>query len=393
MNYYEDLRRDIVLYVHWPFCISKCPYCDFNSHVEKNVDHIFWKSAFLNNLDYEFERLPDAKLKAIFFGGGTPSLMEPDLIQSIISKAKRSWKHESEIEITIEANPSSLNSDLMKQFKDAGINRFSIGVQSFNDKELSFLGRNHSSSNAKEAMFKAKEVFNRISIDLIYALPDHNTQVWYNQLTRAFDVINQIECNHISCYQLTIEENTPFKVDFDKGVFKLPNDDISSELYTLTNEIITSNGMRQYEVSNYARYNENCEHNLHIWRGGSYVGIGPGAHGRIFRDNQFYATFKPKSPRAWVNKVSENNFFFAKDYLITAKIRAQEILILALRLSEGINLNNLCQISGAPINEIVDIKKLNELRDSGLVDFYNNNLSITPTGLLVLNYILSQIII
>ncbi len=393
MNYYEYLQTDIVLYVHWPFCISKCPYCDFNSHVEKNVDHVFWKSAFLNNLDYEFKRLPGAKLKAIFFGGGTPSLMKPDLVQSIIKKAKKNWKHEIEVEVTMEANPSSLTSDKMKEFKDAGVNRFSIGVQSFDDKELVFLGRNHSSGNAKEAMFKAKEVFNRISIDLIYSLPGHNTEVWYKQLTKAFKILNQIECNHISCYQLTIEENTPFKVDFDKGVFKLPDDDISSELYTLTNEIVTSNGMKQYEVSNYSRHNDYCNHNLHIWRGGSYVGIGPGAHGRILKENQYYATFKPKSPRTWVNKINENNFFFAKDSLIPSKIRAQEILILAMRLCEGIDLNNLCQISNATIDEIIDMKKLGYLSDIGLVDLNNNNLRITKKGVLVLNSILSQIII
>ncbi len=390
---FEDFKNEIVLYVHWPFCISKCPYCDFNSHVEKNIDYTFWKNAFLSNLDYEFQRLPGVKLKAIFFGGGTPSIMKPELIKSIIRRAKNNWVHESEMEVTMEANPSSLCSNVMRQFKDAGVNRFSIGVQSFDDKELTFLGRNHSSIDAKEVIFKAREIFNRISIDLIYSLPNHNKKSWNKKLLNAFELLNQIECNHLSCYQLTIEDNTPFKIDYDKGVFKLPDDDLSSELYTLTNEVITLHGMEQYEVSNYSRYKDYCNHNLHIWRGGSYVGIGPGAHGRILKNKQYYATFKPKSPRAWVNKFNENNFFYSKDYLIPSKIRAQEILILGMRLNEGVNLNNLCEVSETQISKIINMKKVNELKDNGYVNLNDNNLHITSKGLLVLNNIISQIVI
>ena len=369
MNFFNDYDNEIALYVHWPFCLSKCPYCDFNSHVMDNVDNSFWENALLKNLDYEIKRLPNAKLKSIFFGGGTPSLMNPSTVQSIIRKAKNAWGINEQIEITLEANPSSSSKRKFQEFKNAGINRISIGVQSFDDAELNFLGRNHSSSTAKNTILEASKIFKNLSIDLIYALPCHTNKSWGNNLTEILNFINDTECKHMSCYQLTIENNTPFKIEHEQGRLVLPKDQLASELYQLTNTILAKNGMHAYEISNYANNRNLCNHNLHIWNGGNYIGIGPGAHGRIIKNRKFYGTFKPKSPSQWLNKLENADFFFSKDEIIPSYLRAQEILMLGLRLLHGINLQNIEDITGEKINEIINLKKIEYLVEDKYISF------------------------
>jgi len=309
--------RPFGLYIHWPFCRAKCPYCDFNSHVVEHVDHGQWRDALLRELAYEAARTPGQKLQSIFFGGGTPSLMHSETAAAVIAEAKSAWPSEDEIEITLEANPGTVDAERFEAFRAAGINRLSLGVQSFDDAQLKFLGRRHSADEAKRAIALAGETFERLSFDLIYARPGQSADMWREELNAALDVLDNAGGAHLSCYQLTIETNTPFENAYARGDFTLPDEEGGSDLYDLTQDILGDAGLPAYEISNHARPGDACRHNVHVWQGGAYAGIGPGAHGRVIVDGQAHATQRHKPPAKWLKQVGEHGHGGQRDDIVS----------------------------------------------------------------------------
>ena len=284
------------LYVHWPFCQSKCPYCDFNSHVRAEIDQSRWAKALTEEIAYFAANTDGRPLETIFFGGGTPSLMEPVVIASVIDAARREWGFSNDIEITMEANPSSVEAERFAGYAASGVNRVSLGVQSLNDDALKFLGRQHSAADALKAIKIASETFNRWSLDLIYALPEQSQLAWENELYQALS----FGSSHLSAYQLTIEPGTAFHGAHARGLFQIPEDDFAGQLFEATQSILSSAGLLNYEISNHAYPGQEARHNLIYWRGGSWVGVGPGAHGRLGVNGHRTAFRQVKTPEAWI---------------------------------------------------------------------------------------------
>lgn len=383
---------DLALYVHWPFCVSKCPYCDFNSHVVDHVDHDVWRDALLQELAFEAARNPDARLQSIFFGGGTPSLMDASTTKAIIDAAKTHWTPIDDLEITLEANPGTVDLERFSAFHDAGVNRLSLGVQSLDDEQLNFLGRQHTAAGARAAVKEAGQTFDRLSFDLIYARPDQTAAQWEKELSDALELLSSANGGHLSCYQLTVEEHTPFKTDHDQGAFILPNEDGGSDLFDLTQEILRAAGLPAYEISNHAKEDDACRHNVHVWQGGPYVGIGPGAHGRIRQGETMHATQRLKPPTQWLKRVARDGYGSQSETALTPKQRGEELVMLSMRLTEGLDLSRLEDLTGLPRHDIVSQENLATLEIEGLINITSDRVQTTSRGRLVLNGIVQAVL-
>ena len=371
----------LALYVHWPFCVSKCPYCDFNSHVRASIDHDAWREALLADLAYEASLLPGRQLTSIFFGGGTPSLMEPATVEALIAAATSHWLATDKIEITLEANPNSVEADRFTDLARAGVNRLSLGLQSFDDQALRFLGRAHSAREGFRALEIAQRNFRRVSFDLIYALPGDTEDSWSAMLAQALS----LGTSHLSLYQLTIEPGTRFASMVAKHQFEPLDPDSSAALYELTGEMTSAAGMPAYEISNYARLGEQSRHNLTYWRYGDYAGIGPGAHGRRLG----MRTVRHKKPENFLSGVSRNGHGIAEEAFLSAVESADEALVMGLRLAEGIDAAAIADRFGHPA--IVDWARVDRLVASGHLTREGPRIALTAHGRLLLDHILGEI--
>ncbi len=368
------------LYVHWPFCLSKCPYCDFNSHVAGMVDQPRWRAALLRELDHAAALLPGRRLDSIFFGGGTPSLMPPATAAAVIERALAHWPGKNDIEITMEANPTSVEAGRLAEFRAAGVNRLSLGVQALDDAALRFLGRGHSSAEAIAALAAARRNFERFSFDLIYARPGQGVSDWRRELNGAVALAG----GHLSVYQLTIEPGTAFHPRHQRREFVLPDGDLAADLYDATQDILERAGLPAYEVSNHAAAGQECRHNLVYWRSGEWVGIGPGAHGRIGRAAGRLATRRHRAPETWLAAVERDGHGDAETVLLSDEERQEETLMMGLRLVEGIDLAELAR----PL----DPRRLAVLRASGDLAEDPGRLRATLQGRRRLNAVLGHLL-
>ncbi|WP_374405677.1 radical SAM family heme chaperone HemW [Pelagerythrobacter sp.] len=372
------------LYIHWPFCLKKCPYCDFNSHVRASVDHAAWQAALVADMRHEAALAGGAPLESIFFGGGTPSLMPPDLVGELLAEAERLWGFASDIEITLEANPSSVEAAAFAGLAAAGINRVSLGLQALDDATLRFLGRLHDVNQGLAALDVAQRRFARVSFDLIYAQPGQTEAEWDAELTRALG----FGTGHLSLYQLTIEPNTRFATDVRRGVFAPLDDDPSAELFELTRALTARAGLPAYEVSNHARPGQESRHNLAYWRYRDYCGIGPGAHGR--RGDR--ATQRHRKPENWLAAVEGHGHGIREDTPLTPATRASEALLMGLRLAEGISLSNIATRFGFDPAHLVDPHALDMLMRLGFVERNDDRLTVTTRGMPVLDAVLGELV-
>ncbi|HTK12350.1 MAG TPA: radical SAM family heme chaperone HemW [Xanthobacteraceae bacterium] len=354
------------VYVHWPFCLSKCPYCDFNSHVRHApVDEARYVRAFAAEIAATAQRVPDRTVSSIFFGGGTPSLMQPQSIAGILDAIARHWSVDPQVEVTLEANPTSVEATRFAGYRRAGVNRVSLGVQALDDASLKSLGRLHTAQEALDAVAIARNTFGRFSFDLIYARPQQTPQDWAAELRRALAE----GAEHQSLYQLTIEADTPFAALYAAGKIATPDEDTARALFDVTREVCEAHGLPPYEVSNHARQGAECRHNLVYWRGHEYAGIGPGAHGRLDIGSRRYATATEKRPEAWLMRVEADGNGLITDEALTAEERADEFLLMGLRLAEGIDPARYEAIAGRAL----DSGRIAVLASEGVVD-------ITPMG-------------
>jgi len=372
------------LYLHWPFCQAKCPYFDFNSHVSANIDQARWQAAYLSELDRAAAETENRVLETVFFGGGTPSLMDPSLVYAIIERIRQNWPMVNNPEISLEANPTSVEAGRFAGYRDAGVNRISMGIQALNDDDLRRLGRMHSVKDAQAAFDTARNLFDRVSFDLIYARQNQTLQDWKAELTEALSMA----VDHLSLYQLTIEDGTAFGARHAAGGLKgLPDDDTSADMYLLTQEITASAGLGSYEVSNHAREDAQSRHNLIYWRGGDYIGIGPGAHGRLTLAGQKFATETELSPLGWLLNVEKKRSGESLREAIPVSEQALEYLMMSLRLSEGTDLGRYRALGGKFAPEAVqDLVKL------GLIEIDETRLRATSQGRPVLNGLLRNLI-
>lgn len=372
------------LYVHWPFCVSKCPYCDFNSHVRESVDQERWRDALLADLAHEASVLPGRRLGSIFFGGGTPSLMPPATVAAVLDAAERAWGFEPGIEITLEANPSSVEAARFADLAAAGVNRVSLGLQALDNKTLAFLGRAHDVTEGLAALDTAQRVFDRVSFDLIYARPDQGLADWHAELARALSFGTE----HLSLYQLTIEPGTRFQTEALAGRLVLPDDDRAADLFELTRALTASAGMPAYEISNHARAGAESRHNLTYWRYQDYAGIGPGAHGR----RTGVATQRRRKPENWIEAVARNGHGIEQEEPLTPRERAVEATLMGLRLAEGIDLDRIATLGERPIDALADLAAIERLVAQGLLARDASRLAATDAGMPVLNAILGEIV-
>lgn len=376
------------IYVHWPFCASKCPYCDFNSHVAERIDHEAWRAAYKNEIAYYADLSKGRTVTSVFFGGGTPSLMEPATATLIIDEIQRHWRISNDCEITLEANPTSVEIDKFRSFREAGINRVSIGVQSLLERDLDFLGRKHDAQGARRAIESAAKVFDRYSFDLIYARPQQTANAWEKELREAITMAG----DHLSLYQLTIEKGTPFYMMHERGEFKIPDEELAGDLYEITQGVLEEAGMPAYEVSNHARAGQESRHNLTYWRYTDYVGIGPGAHGRLTVDGRKQATRGHRAPDIWLEKVAANGHGAHDFENLSPRDRFTECLMMGLRLKEGIPVARLEAEGGDDFKNLIDAKKIEALQGEGLLDFDGQTLHATRAGLQRLNGVLAYLL-
>jgi putative oxygen-independent coproporphyrinogen III oxidase len=376
------------IYVHWPFCLSKCPYCDFNSHVRESVDHDRWRTALLAELDHYADRTPGRTVTSIFFGGGTPSLMEPSTAAAVIDRVAQRWTVAPGVEITLEANPSSVEAARFADLAVAGVGRVSLGVQALDDASLAFLGRRHNVAEAFDALAIAKRQFARTSFDLIYARPSQSIADWRAELARAL----QEGTEHLSVYQLTIEDGTKFATLAARGDIVMPDEDTQAALYETTQEMLEAAGLPAYEISNHARPGAESRHNLTYWRYGDYVGIGPGAHGRLTVDGRKLATRAHRAPEIWLDRVAAQGHGAHADEPVGVTERRDELLMMGLRLTEGVSRANLRAELGADIDALLDPQKLKRLVDAGFLVSDADHLSATPAGRQRLNAVLTSLL-
>ena len=373
------------IYIHWPFCAAKCPYCDFNSHVRSNIDQNQWLKAYLKEIRRVAKNTSNRVLNSIFFGGGTPSLIEPFVIDNILNEIHKYWKTNENLEVTLEANPNSVDAKNFKSYKTVGINRTSMGIQSLNERDLKALGRTHSVQEALSALEIAKQNFGAVSFDLIYARQNQKLKQWEKELSLALD----LGSNHMSLYQLTIEQGTAFGDRYNRGLLKgLPNEDIASELYDITSNLCDDRGLKAYEVSNYAQEGFESVHNLIYWRYGDYIGIGPGAHGRLTIDGRKYATETHLSPEDWLTKVESQDSGESCVTELSKKQQADEMVMMGLRLNEGINCKRFQNLSGFSFSE----NKLTFLKNIQLIEQKEGNIAATFSGRKVLNSVLAELL-
>ncbi|ALE16444.1 Radical SAM family enzyme [Altererythrobacter epoxidivorans] len=372
------------LYIHWPFCARKCPYCDFNSHVRASVDMAAWEKALIADLKHEALLAPEQPIHSIFFGGGTPSLMPPELVGTLLGEAERLWGFTPDVEITLEANPSSVEAANFRALADAGVNRVSLGIQSLDDEILKFLGRLHSAGEALAALETAQGVFDRVSFDLIYARPGQTPDEWAAELQQALG----FGTGHLSLYQLTIEPSTRFETDVRLGKFNPLDDDPAADLYALTQQMTEAAGLPAYEISNHARPGEESRHNLTYWRYGDYFGVGPGAHGR--RLNR--ATERHKKPENYPTACEAHGHGTKHERILAINEQASEALLVGLRLMEGIDLENFAARFEMSPDALVDREKLSLFVDLGLMWQEGSRIGLTTRGMPLLDALLGQVV-
>ena len=376
------------LYIHWPFCLSKCPYCDFNSHAARTVDHERWRRALLREMRFYGERTAGRRLDSIFFGGGTPSLMEPATVAALIEAAATFWPFSETVEITLEANPGAAERKQFAALRDAGVNRLSLGVQALNARDLRFLGRRHSLDDALSAIERAQALFPRSSFDLIYARPEQTPQQWALELKQAL----AMNAGHLSLYQLTVEEGTPFAPRLARGDFSLPVDENAEALWDVTQELCAQAGLPAYEVSNHAAPGQESRHNLLYWQGGDYAGIGPGAHGRLTVDGQFLATHQISEPAQWLSQAEQAGHATETEEVLTPRQRAEELLMMGLRLHAGIDVDLFRRISGLAVADVIDARVLERLVKDGFIE-QGQMLRLSARGKPLLNAVLGALIV
>ncbi|WP_155264464.1 radical SAM family heme chaperone HemW [Sphingomonas segetis] len=371
----------LALYVHWPFCVSKCPYCDFNSHVRAGIDQEQWREALLADLRHEARLLPNRRLTSIFFGGGTPSLMDPGTAEAIIVAATAHWAPAVDIEITLEANPNSVEANRFADLSRAGVNRLSLGLQSFDDKALRFLGRAHSASEGFRALEIAQRNFRRVSFDLIYALPEDTEASWSAMLAQALS----LGTKHLSLYQLTIEPGTRFASMDAKNELGPLDSDSAAALYELTDAMTSEAHMPAYEISNYARRGHESRHNLTYWRYGDYAGVGPGAHGRRLG----MRTVRHRKPENFLSAIARNRHGIGEEAQLSPTEAADEALVMGLRLREGVDVDSIA--SRFALGSIVDWNRVERLAGSGHLKLDGTRIALTSAGRLLLDHILGDI--
>ncbi|NQY61066.1 radical SAM family heme chaperone HemW [Cognatishimia sp.] len=374
------------LYIHWPFCQAKCPYCNFNSHVSAQIDQARWCKALLAELDRVGAETQGRVLNSIFFGGGTPSLMDPDLVAALIERAAQLWPQANDMEITLEANPTSVEAGRFAAYRAGGVNRVSMGIQALNDEDLRRLGRLHSVAEARAAFDVARTHFDRVSFDLIYARQDQTLEAWEAELREALSMA----IDHLSLYQLTIETGTAFGDRYAKGKLRgLPHDDLAADMYQRTGEICTEAGLEGYEVSNYAKLGSESRHNLIYWRYGDYAGIGPGAHGRLTLGGQRHATEQWRNPNKWL-EAAEAGAAEGQRRSISLADQSDEMMMMGLRLASGVDLDRWGALSQRNLNEerISHMEEIGMLRREG-----SSRLFATQNGRMVLNTLLAEILV
>jgi oxygen-independent coproporphyrinogen-3 oxidase len=366
----------LALYIHWPFCLSKCPYCDFNSHVRDVIPQARMAAALRRELGHEAARIGPRRLTSIFFGGGTPSLLDPAHVAALIEDAKVYFPPEDGIEITLEANPTSIEAGRFAAYAQAGVNRVSIGVQSFDDAALAFLGRGHSAGQATTAIELARKTFPRVSFDLIYARPGQSVDGWRAELDTALS----LAADHLSLYQLTIEQGTQFATLHARGAFALPDDDLAAALYDATAETADRHGLAQYEISNYAAPGRESRHNLAYWRYQDFAGIGPGAHGRLTIGGKRMATSRHRAPEAWAGLVEAAGTGATTEDEVSPRDQAREALVMGLRLTEGIAYDSFLDRTGSRLPDAVDPDTLEAALEAGYLVQTATHLIATAEG-------------
>jgi len=372
------------LYIHWPFCLAKCPYCDFNSHVSRVVDHDAWRRALLAEMRHMRALTGPRPVDTVFFGGGTPSLMEPATVAALIDQAETLWGLAEGAEITLEANPTSVEAGKFRDYARAGVNRLSMGVQALDDADLKALGRMHSVAEAEAAFGIARKAFDRVSFDLIYARMGQTVAAWEAELARALDMA----VDHFSLYQLTIEPGTRFGELYDLGKLKVPEDDTAAGMYELTQAMTTAAGLPAYEVSNHARAGAASRHNLIYWRYGDYAGIGPGAHGRLTSQDGRVATVTARVPGDWLAAVARQGHAVVEQTPVAPADQATEYMLMAMRLAEGADLARYARLAGAPL----EASRIAELAGDGLVSQTGGRLAATARGRILLNRVLADLL-
>jgi len=368
--------QDLALYIHWPFCLSKCPYCDFNSHVRERIPQARMAAALRRELAFEAARIGPRRLTSIFFGGGTPSLLDPENVAALIADATALFMPAEEIEITLEANPTSIEAGRFAGYAQAGVNRVSIGVQSLHDSALRFLGREHSAGQAVAAIELARGIFPRISFDLIYARPEQSLPAWRAELDMAL----RLAADHLSLYQLTIEPGTKFHTLHARGEFVLPDEDLAAALYDATGEVAGRFGLAAYEISNYSVPGGESRHNLAYWRYQDYAGIGPGAHGRLSLDGRLMATSRHRAPEAWGALVEQGGSGATHEDEVGALDRGREALLMGLRLSEGVSFSRFLARTGGRLEDAVDAAVLRDCLAAGYLEVTQTHLLATAEG-------------
>ena len=381
-------RAPLGVYVHWPFCKSKCPYCDFNSHVREGVEQARWRTALLRELEHAAREAPDRRVETMFFGGGTPSLMEPETVAALIARTKELWDSAPEMEITLEANPTSVEAGRFAALAEAGVNRVSLGVQALDAASLKFLGREHSTDEALDALATARRHFSRYSFDLIYARPGQTPEAWAEELERALTLAGE----HLSLYQLTIERGTRFFTDHARGNFVLPDEETSAAMFEHTQARLIEAGMPAYEISNHARPGAACRHNLIYWRYQDYVGIGPGAHGRFAEGSAKKATRRSSGPEAWLEVVERAGHGTAETSSVEGRDMVEEALMMGLRLADGIDRATFASVTGVDPVEAIDAARLDPLMRAGFLEIDATHLRATPEGRQRLNALLERLV-
>lgn len=378
-------RKAFGVYVHWPFCLSKCPYCDFNSHVRQGgIDEPRFLKAYLQEIETIAARTPGREVSSIFFGGGTPSLMQPRSVAAILDAIAKHWRLAPDTEITLEANPTSVEADRFRGFREAGVNRVSLGVQALHDDALKELGRLHDAREALDAVAIARRIFARYSFDLIYARPYQTVPDWSAELRRAISEAAE----HLSLYQLTIEQGTPFFALHQRGRLQMPDDDLSRALYDATQEICEQAGLPAYEISNHARERAQSRHNLVYWRGDEYAGIGPGAHGRLEADGKRFATATEKKPEDWLAQVETKGHGLVIDEQLTGEERGDEYLLMGLRLREGISVARYRALSGRTL----DPARIASLQEQGAIEMVGEDrLRVTRQAVPLLDAVVADL--
>ncbi|PCI45396.1 MAG: coproporphyrinogen III oxidase [Alphaproteobacteria bacterium] len=382
-------NKNLAIYIHWPFCLSKCPYCDFNSHVREEIDEAAWANALTRELDHFRELSGPRTITSVFFGGGTPSLMSAQTVEKLLGRIAQLWSPDVAMEITLEANPTSVEAAKFRDFSAAGINRLSLGIQALNDPDLKALGREHNVKEARAAIDLSQKYFSRSSFDLIYARMGQALDDWAQELRQALTM----SVGHLSLYQLTIERGTAFYQAHEKGRIILPGEDLSADMYAVTQDICADHGLGAYEVSNHAAHGQESRHNLTYWTYGDYIGVGPGAHGRLVIDGELHALSQHRSPEKWLKTVADRGHATDQKEGLTATARAEEMIMMGLRLKRGIDLMDFKGRVGQEIENFIDHSSLQRLLELGYMEKDDHHLRATAQGMPLLNSLLRQILI